>query len=361
MGIVDISDWGEILVADLFEHIERGKGSGAGSFIDGNYPYIAASFSNNGYVREVDDASGSLISDGNCIAMIVNGNGGVGRNTYQPKPFVGSSDLQLGYHHRLNQWNGLFLVSCLNKSIERYNYSFSWKRTGESFARETVFLPVLSDGSPDWDAMEQIMCAVVGEQEERLDLVETLAKSTPVSVDINSWAEFRIDQIFNVVKGSRLRSADRIPGDIPYVGASQFNNGITHYISNDEHIHPAGVLTVCYNGPVGTTFYQPNPFWATDDVNVLYPLEKTSPESLLFVAPIIEQVGAKYAYVDKWKLADMKAAVIKLPVDATGGPDWKFMESYMSALIDKKASDLDIFSGLGAAPSKRNGSCSYPH
>lgn len=343
MKTLNISSWGEVFVSDLFEYMERGKGSGAGSFMDGATPYIAASFANNGYVRDVDDADGVLTSDGNCIAMIVNGNGGVGRNTYQAEPFVGSSDLQLGYHYKLNQWNGLFLVSCLNKSIDRYNYSFAWKRTGEAFARETVFLPVLTDGSPDWDAMEQTMRSIVEQQESKLDVVCELAKSAYVPVDITAWADFRIDQLFNVVKGSRLRSTDRTPGNIPYVGASQFNNGITHFIGNDEHIHPGGVLTVCYNGPVGATFYQPNDFWATDDVNVLYPMSTVSPEALLFIAPIIERVGSNYAYVDKWKLEDMKVAKIKLPVDATGNPDWAYMESTMKKLLEQKAADLVVF------------------
>lgn len=346
MKTVDISNWSEILVSDLFEHIERGKGSGAGSFLDGETPYIAASFANNGYVRDVDDAEGTLTSDGNCIAMIVNGNGGVGRNTYQAEPFVGSSDLQLGYHHRLNQWNGLFLVACLNKSIERYNYSFAWKRTGGAFAKETVFLPVLADGSPDWDAMEQTMRSVVDRQESKLSVVGGLVKSAHTLVDVSPWADFRIDQIFSVVKGSRLRSTDRTPGDIPYVGASQFNNGITHFIGNDEKIHPGGVLTVCYDGPVGTTFYQPEPFWVTDSVNVLYPHEELSAEVLLFIAPIIQRVGSNFNYNDKWKLADMKAANIKLPVDATGNPDWAYMESTMKDLLEQKASDLDVLQQL---------------
>ena len=30
-------------------------------------------------------------------------------------------------------------------------------------------------------------------------------------------------------------------------------------------------ITVCYNGSVGETFYQDQPFLASDDVNVLYP------------------------------------------------------------------------------------------
>ena len=346
MKTVDISDWGEILVSDLFEHIERGKGSVTGSLMDGDTPYIAASFTNNGYVRDVEDIDGSLTSKGNCVAMIVDGNGGLGRNIYQADPFVGSSNLQLGYHHRLNQWNGLFLVTCLNKSFERYNYSFAWKRTGEAFANETVFLPVLTDGSPDWDAMEQTMRSVVDRQKSKLGVVSELVKSACTPVDVSPWANFRIDQLFNVVKGSRLRSTDRSPGDIPYVGASQFNNGITHYIGNDEHIHPGGVLTVCYNGPVGTTFYQPEAFWATDDVNVLYPLSTVSPETLLFIAPIIEKVGSNYAYIDKWKLEDMKAANIKLPVDVTGAPDWAFMESAMKTLLEQKAADLNVLQQL---------------
>ncbi len=164
----------------------------------------------------------------------------------------------------------------------------------------------------------------------------------PVDIDPDIWGEFRIDQLFRVVKGSRLKSTDRTPGDIPYVGASQFNNGITHFIGNDEHLHPGGVLTVCYNGPVGTTFYQPNEFWATDDVNVLYPLNDVSPEALLFIAPIIEKIGSKYAYIDKWKLADMKAAIIKLPVEMSGNPDWVYMERVMHSIIKTQESKLEL-------------------
>lgn len=165
-------------------------------------------------------------------------------------------------------------------------------------------------------------------------------------IDTSTWGEFRIDQIFNIVKGSRLRSTDRKPGDTPYVGASQFNNGITHYIGNDEHIHPGGVLTVCYDGPVGTTFYQSNPFWVTDSVNVLYPRKKLPAEVLLFIAPIIQRIGSNFNYNDKWKLADMQSATIKLPVDTSGEPDWDYMELTMKTLLDKKAADLVVLQQL---------------
>lgn len=169
-------------------------------------------------------------------------------------------------------------------------------------------------------------------------------------IDTSLWGEFRIEDVFRLVKGTRLKSTDRTPGDIPYVGASQFNNGITHLIANDEAIHPGGVLTVCYNGPVGTTFYQPEPFWATDDVNVLYPKTDISMEVLLFIAPIIEEVGSKYAYVDKWKMEDMAAANLRLPVTHSGDPDWAHMEQTMRRVIEDQKKKLAFIERLKATP-----------
>lgn len=346
MIAIDTSTWGEFVVTDLFEHIESGREGSVGKLMDGDIPYIAASYATNGLARFVSDPDGSRTSDGNCVAMIVDGNGGIGRNTYQPVPFVGSINLRLGYHPRLNVYTGLFLVACLNKSIERYGYNFQWKRTGDAFAQETVFLPTTTDGHPDWNYMQSAMERQIADEENRLHSLLAITATPPRQIDTSSWSEFRLDELFNLVKGARLKSTDRLPGEIPYVGASRFNNGITHYISNNEHLHPGGVLTVCYNGPVGTTFYQPTQFWATDDVNVLYPKTQMPMEVLLFIAPMIEQIGANYAYTDKWKLEDMAASKIRLPVTASGAPDFGNMKSQMSDLLLRKESSLDLLKAI---------------
>lgn len=162
-------------------------------------------------------------------------------------------------------------------------------------------------------------------------------------LDLTNWEPFRIGDLFHVVKGSRLRSLDRVEGDIPYVGASLFNNGYTHMISYDENIHPGNVLTTAYNGTVpGKTFYQPAPFWATDDVNVLTPKFKMTAETGLFIAPLIEVVGKNYVYVDKWKLQDMIDAIVLLPVTVSGTPDWEFMNKTMNKKLRQAESNLDV-------------------
>jgi hypothetical protein len=154
-------------------------------------------------------------------------------------------------------------------------------------------------------------------------------------IDLKGWKPFTLECLFDVVKGSRLTKADMKDGDIRYIGATAFNNGITNYIGNSEETHPAGTLTVCYNGSIGQTYYQDKEFWATDDVNVLYPKFAMTKYIALFIAPIIKAVGRKYAYTDKWKIEDMKTSVIYLPVDEHNQPDWEYMEHYMNEVEAK--------------------------
>lgn len=146
--------------------------------------------------------------------------------------------------------------------------------------------------------------------------------------------------MFEIVKGKRLTKASMKPGSINYIGATAFNNGITAKIANNEHIHPAGTITVCYNGSVGQTFYQTEPFWATDDVNVLYPKFEMKQQIAFFIIPIIRIIGQKYAFVDKWTKDKMEETNIPLPTNADGDPDFEYMEQYMLNVENKVKDSL---------------------
>ena len=161
------------------------------------------------------------------------------------------------------------------------------------------------------------------------------ANDTKHLIDVSGWGNFRIGDIFNVVKGTRLTKADMNVGTIKFIGSSAMNNGETYRISNNTHLHPANTITVCYNGSVGETFYQDEEYWASDDVNVLYPYFNMTKNIAMFICPIIRSVGQKYAFIDKWKQDDMKNSFIKLPIDADGQPNWDYMESYMKQIIDE--------------------------
>ena len=153
-------------------------------------------------------------------------------------------------------------------------------------------------------------------------------------LNISNWKEFVVGDYFEVKKGKRLTSEDQTEGTTLYIGAIDSNNGVANIIGQ-EPIHEGNTISLSYNGSVGEAFYQPEPFWATDDVNVLY----FRPENgiqfnkyiALFVCAVLRQEKYRYSYGRKWVLENMKSTVIKLPAKE-GRPDWAFMESYIKKL-----------------------------
>lgn len=161
------------------------------------------------------------------------------------------------------------------------------------------------------------------------------------SIDTTNWREYLFTDLFNIVKGSRLTKADMIPGDINYIGATAFNNGVTAKIGNSEHLHPANTITVCYNGSIGQTFFQTEPFWATDDVNVLYPKFQITPNIAHYLCAVIYKLGLKYAYIDKWTVEKMSNTAIPLPTK-DDHPDWEHIELFMQQIKDKVTSNISL-------------------
>lgn len=161
-------------------------------------------------------------------------------------------------------------------------------------------------------------------------------------IDTEKWQEFPFTELFDIVKGTRLTKANMKAGEINYVGATAFNNGVTAKIGNTEHLHPANTITVCYNGSIGQTFFQTEPYWATDDVNVLYPKFNITPNIAKYLCAVIYKLGFKYAYADKWTADKMSKTRIKLPATPDKSPDWAYMEQYMQNLENKAKGDISL-------------------
>ncbi len=146
------------------------------------------------------------------------------------------------------------------------------------------------------------------------------------------WREFELNQLFHFAKGKRLRKEDMLEGDTNYLGAISENNGVRQLIDAPA-IFGANCITVNYNGSVGEAFYQSKPFWATDDINVLYARGWTLNKYIaLFIATVIKANRYKFSYGRKWTMEKMKSSFIKLPVTPQGSPDFDFMEHYIKSL-----------------------------
>ncbi len=333
MAKIDTSKWKEFKIGSIFDiHPTKAyKLTNSRLFEeDGVNPVVVNSSYNNGvggYTNLSTTETGNIItfSDTTSADAIF----------YQENDFVGYPHVQGLYPHseykeKWTKYSLLFFLTEMKKAAFSLGFDYVFKFTREIAKEIAVKLPVLSDGTPDYDYMERFMKEIESKALDHLDNLNYVCKKKKTVIDLSHWREFSISELFDVVKGSRLTKADMREGTIRYVGASSFNNGITTYISNTEHLHPANTLTVCYNGSdIGRTFYQSETYWATDDVNVLYPKFEMNENLAMFFAPIIKCVGGLHEYDDKWKLEDMKREIIKLPVKADGTPDFFYMESFI--------------------------------
>lgn len=170
-----------------------------------------------------------------------------------------------------------------------------------------------------------------------------------MKIDVSNWKRFQLQRLFDIKKGKRLTAEDQEEGNNIYIGAIDSNNGVANHIGQNP-IHKGNTISVSYNGSVGEAFYQPEPYWATDDVNAFYPrFDGFNKYIGLFLVAVIRQEKYKFSYGRKWKLESMKTTEICLPVlhnedssifidktcrfsDDGYVPDWQFMEDYIKSL-----------------------------
>lgn len=207
----------------------------------------------------------------------------------------------------------LFYCMCIQSNA----YRFSYGRQADRTLRDMD----LPDTVPDW---------------VNKTLVSPLKTQRTNGGPINtySWAEYCMGDLFRFVKGRRLTKADMIDGPINYLGAISENNGVRQHIEvAPEDICAANCITVNYNGSVGEAFYQSEPFWASDDVNILYAdgwiMNKYN---ALFIVTVIKANRYRFSYGRKWTMEKMKETIIKLPARADGSPNFEYMEEYIKTL-----------------------------
>ena len=176
LDILGMSEWKEFYICDSSEHkglfkIENCKCNCASDLDDGvDINYIGAKKTENGFMKKVA-LDERLVTKGNCIVFICDGEGSVGYSNYQEDDFIGSTTLSVGYCESLTKYSGLFIVTLLDK--EKYKFSYG-RKYRNSFNSIIIKLPVLKDEFnkviidnnspysndgylPDWSLMESFI------------------------------------------------------------------------------------------------------------------------------------------------------------------------------------------------------------
>ncbi|OQX29412.1 MAG: hypothetical protein B0D92_03925 [Spirochaeta sp. LUC14_002_19_P3] len=300
---------------------------------DTGIPFIARGSTNNGcvgFVKEIEDIEPN---PANTISVSVGGS--VLESFLQKNEYYSGRDL-LYLSPKLKMTDRQMLYYCMILRANKYRYSYG-RQANKTLA--DIHIPDISE-IPNWVEKIQI---------PQKPIIKPFFEND-LKLSDRKWEWFKYGDIFYIKNGYYNKKPDIDPlGNIPFIGASEFNNGIRswHSIEEIEDTSKDGseknhdldskcffnCLTISNDGSVGNAFYHPYEITCSHSVNPVYIKDKgLSPYIAMFLCTLIELEKLKWAYGRKWRPMRMPNSDIKLPVDAKGNPDWQFMEDYIKSL-----------------------------
>lgn len=308
---------------------------------DGGIPFISRKSGDNGISAYVEYIEGITPADAGLLTCALSGNGVL-------STFIQETPFYSGYHiahlkprTKMSKSVLLFYCYCLSVNRYRYNYGRQANKTLTS-----LLLP----------ALEEIPEFVKNVDAKRFaGYLSSRTNIKAIEFDTTTWKKFQYNEIFDIKKGyyNKKPPTTENRNAIPFIGATEKQNGITSYVSLDSlqkysrdgtdktdeaienKLFPAKCITISNNGSVGEAFYQPKPFTCSHDINPIYLKDKSvelTPQIALFLVTIIKMEKYRWGYARKWRPIRMPNSQIFLPAKANGNPDWEYMEKYVEQL-----------------------------
>lgn len=134
-------------LVQVFPIITRGIQISKRNRKPGTLPYISASLLNHGEADFVSVDKKYIYKDCLTVPFI----GGENCTFYHDGEFVPSASVAVLQNENFNKYIYAFLIGILNVVMQKY--SFGYKASLERLQKQTILLPITSDGKPDWEFM----------------------------------------------------------------------------------------------------------------------------------------------------------------------------------------------------------------
>ncbi|MDU2163297.1 restriction endonuclease subunit S [Intestinibacter bartlettii] len=330
-------DWKAFRIEDLFI-VDKGVYLKKNNILKGYNPYITATSLNNG----ISDFIGNqTLFSKNAITVEK-----ISLSAYyQPHDFYCSHDVSIIQHKNLNKYTSLFITNMIKR--QGIKYSYGRQAQMNVVKRETILLPI-KNNNPDWDFMEKYTKKIFSKKEKLYidhinGYVNNLVHEDILDLKDKEWKEFFIKDLFpSIQRGKRLTKANQINGSTPFVSSTSLNNGIDNYIDNSSDVRKfSNCLTIANSGSVGSSFYQPFEFVASDHVTHLKN-NKMNKYVYLFIATLTNRLSEKYNFNREISDKRILREKVLLPVKDNNEPDYDYMEKYIKNIMKSKYNQYTI-------------------
>lgn len=186
--------------------------------------------------------------------------------------------------------------------------------------------------------------------EEDCDAENTLSKveyKEVPSLKDKQWKTFFLKDVFSSVqRGKRLTKDTQKSGNIPYISSTAFSNGVDNFIDNTIGVRKfSNCLTIANSGSVGSTFFHPYDFVASDHVTHLKDANFDK-FSYLFVSTVLQRLSEKYNFNREINDKRISREKLLLPVTDSDEIDYGFMEQYAKNIYQKKIDESQGYFGF---------------
>ena len=333
-------EWKEFRIEDLFE-VSRGNAKNLTDIKgDGNIAVISASDKNNGCQKFTNKINNETIFK---KVISVNNNGSIGFTYYHPYNFIASSDVSILQKEKCLSEN-LANFICNQVKIQSDKYHYGYKMSNNRLLNQKILLPVLENGEPDFDFMENYIHEV--EQEKLSEYksyaqkqVSELSYQDIEPLEKKEWKAFLLTDLFLFEKGNQNNMNSLNLGNIPLISAKKINNGYKSFVSvNSKKLFKGNCISLNNDGDggAGLAYYQPSKMAVDSHVSILYQKEILEKNCLIFLSKCISQQANRFGHGHSINNERLKMFKVVLPITSHGKPDYAYMEQYTKNLMLKK-------------------------
>ena len=340
--------WGEYKIEDLFS-ISNTLSFNSDVLVDGyEYDYITRTSFNQGILQTTGFVNKDNINSA--------GNWSLGLLQmdffYRKKPwYAGQFVRKVTPKFELSDSAIVFFTTVLNR-LKPTLLSVLVRDVDKTFLNSTIQVPITADGKIDFGFIAEFVAEL---EAQRVAELETYLQATGLKDYVLSneeqevlkqyskwnWSNFNLEALFGKsTRGKRLKSADRVSGELPFVTAGETNEGISDFIGNNVDIFKANTTTI---DMFGSAKYRNYKYGGDDHIAVVH-TEDLPKHASIFVTTAIHKSShnGQFDYSNNFYASDADELNIMLPTK-NGVPDYDAMARLISAIHKLVIKDVVLY------------------
>jgi hypothetical protein len=354
-------EWGVFNLEELFGKSTRGKRLKSEDRISGTLPFVTAGEKDEGISAFIGNDVTVFSENTITIDMF-------GSAKYRNYKYGCDDHIAVVHTQKLPKPVAIFITSAIHK--KSYTGEFHYGRNFYAKDADTlnISLPT-NNGKIDFKFMESFIAELEAEriaelEAERIAELEAYLLATglkdytltdeekQVLEDFENikWGTFNLEKLFGKsTRGKRLKSADRISGNLPFVTAGETDEGISAFIGNDVNIFSKNTTTI---DMFGSAKYRNYRYGGDDHIAVVH-TEKLPKLASIFVTTAIHKssYNGQFNYGRNFYAKDADELNISLPVK-NNQPNYAIMETFISAIQKLVIKEVVLYADRKIAATK---------